>query len=99
MNWRDLTRGTVAVCLLLALGSKTSLAATISVAAGGDLQAAINAAKPGDVIALAPGATFTGNFVLPNKGTSTLPIIIRSAAPDSALPPAGVRITPSYTAV
>src|SRR5690349_269934 len=32
---------------------------TISVAAGGDLQAALNAAQPCDVISLAAGAVFT----------------------------------------
>ena len=34
---------------------------------GGDLQSALNQAQPGDVILLQAGATFTGNFVLPNK--------------------------------
>jgi Carbohydrate binding module (family 6) len=68
---------------------------TISVPAGGDVQAAINAAKSGDTILLTPGATYTGNLVLPDKvGTSY--ITIRSAAADSSLPPAGVRIGPQY---
>jgi hypothetical protein len=40
---------------------------TINVPAGGDLQAAIYNAQPGDMITLQAGATFTGNFVLPNK--------------------------------
>jgi hypothetical protein len=40
---------------------------TISVAANGDLQAAIDAAKPGDAIALEPGATYRGPFRLPRK--------------------------------
>src|SRR5207248_6513989 len=34
---------------------------------GDDLQAALNAAQPGDEVLLAPGATFVGNFVLPGK--------------------------------
>lgn len=38
---------------------------------GEDLQAAINAALPGDEIVLAQGATFTGNYILPTKSTST----------------------------
>jgi hypothetical protein len=38
-----------------------------SVPAGGDLQAALNAAQPGDAIELATGATFTGNFKVPAK--------------------------------
>src|SRR5262245_39072488 len=39
----------------------------IEVKAGGDFQAALNEARPGDVITLQAGATFTGNFTLPNK--------------------------------
>ena len=35
---------------------------------------------------LAPGATYVGNFVLPNKGALSDYITIRSAAPDAALP-------------
>jgi hypothetical protein len=67
------------------------------VPAGGDFQAALDNALPGDTIELDPGATFTGNFVLPAKGpTATSFITIRSAAPDSALPPAGVRMSPGY---
>jgi hypothetical protein len=41
--------------------------ATIKVAAGGDLQAAFNRAKPGDTIALPAGAEFVGNFELTEK--------------------------------
>jgi hypothetical protein len=68
---------------------------TISVPPGGDVQAAINAAKPGDTILLQPGAVYEGGLVLPAKSGSDY-ITIRSAASDSALPPDGVRITPSY---
>ena len=67
----------------------------IAVPAGGDFQAALDSANPGDVITLAAGATFTGPFVLPNKPGAGW-IIVRSSAPDSALPPPGVRIDPSY---
>jgi hypothetical protein len=85
------------VCLWITLAGYAS-AATINVPIGGDLQAALNAAQPGDVITLQPGASYVGNFVLPNKGAQTAFITIRSAAADSALPPAGVRITPAYAA-
>ena len=37
----------------------------VRVAAGADLQAALNAARPGDEIRLAAGVTWTGNFVIP----------------------------------
>jgi hypothetical protein len=80
-----------------------SLGATLSVAAqsvhsvppGGDLQGVLNAAQPGDTIALTPGATYVGNFVLPSKGGSAF-ITIRSGTPDHLLPPDGARITPAY---
>jgi uncharacterized protein (TIGR03437 family) len=68
---------------------------TIAVPAGGDFQAAINQAQPGDVITLQAGATYTGNFTLPAK-TGNNWIIIRSSAPDSSLPPPVTRITPAY---
>ena len=89
-----------AVCLsslcLCLLAASAARAATIVVPEGGDLQAALNAAQPGDVITLAPNATYTGNFVLPNKGAVNDYITVRSAAPDASLPPAGVRMTPAY---
>ena len=85
------------VCLLSS--ASAAGAATIAVPAGGDFQAALNAAKAGDVITLAPGATYTGNFVLPNKGVLTDYITIRSAAADSDLPGAGIRLTPAYAAM
>jgi len=69
--------------------------ATLIVAAGGDFQAALNAANPGDTILLQAGATFVGNFVLPVK-TGDAVITIRSSAPDASLPASNVRIDPSY---
>jgi hypothetical protein len=86
------------VCAISLIGAAHADAATIAVPADGNLQSALNAAQPGDVITLAPGATYTGNFVLPDKGPITKYIVIRSAAPDSALPPAGIRMTPAYSA-
>src|SRR5215813_10416193 len=74
---------------------------SIEVKAGGDLQAALNQAKPGDAITLEAGATFTGNFTLPNKPGSGQSdwIVVRSSTADSNLPPPGTRITPSYSNV
>jgi hypothetical protein len=71
---------------------------TIAVAGGGDFQDALNQAQPGDVITLQAGATFTGNFTLPNKSGSAW-IVIRSSTTDSNLPPPGTRISPSYSDV
>lgn len=68
---------------------------TITVGEGGNFQAALNKAQPGDVIRLAAGATFRGPFYLPKKSGSGW-IIVRSAAPDSQLPRPGTRVNPSY---
>jgi hypothetical protein len=76
----------------------TPSGSTISVPAGGDLQGALNAAQPGDTITLQAGATFSGNFTLPNK-TGTGWIVVRSSAPDSSLPLPGTQITPAYASV
>ena len=67
-----------------------SAANTTPVPAGGDLQAAINAARPGDTIELAPGATYVGNFTLPVKEGAEF-ITIRTAG---AAGSDGRRVTP-----
>ena len=67
----------------------------IQVAAGGDFQAALNEASPGDEIVLQAGATYTGNFVLPAKGGSGPWITIRTS--DMAgLPKETVRVGPQH---
>jgi len=71
----------------------------ITVKQGGNFQAALNRAKPGDTILLEAGATFEGAFQLPVKTGSEF-ITIRTSAPDIQLPPAGRRIDPKkYAAV
>jgi len=65
-------------------------AATISVPANGDLQAALNSALPGDEIVLQAGATYRGSFRLPLKPGASF-ITIRTSAV-SMLPP-NVRVT------
>jgi len=72
-------------------------AETIHVPAGGNLQTAINSATPGDTIVLQAGATYTGNFTLPNKGAGDRYITIRSSTPDAELPADGVRISPAQS--
>jgi hypothetical protein len=67
---------------------------TIHVAAGESLQAAIDQAKGGDLIALEPGATYQRPFELRRKEGEGW-IVISSAAKD--LPPAGQRISPADT--
>lgn len=89
---RILTASTLLAVVLTAAGAG---AATIQVTAGGDLQAAINAARPGDVIELQPAAIYSGNFVLPDKGATTSYITIRTGGAGSGLPGEGTRIGPS----
>jgi cellulose synthase/poly-beta-1,6-N-acetylglucosamine synthase-like glycosyltransferase len=66
----------------------------IAVSVGKDLQAALDGARPGDVIALAPGAVFRGPFTL-RKTAGAGWITVRSGADDANLPPPGTRITPA----
>lgn len=72
----------------------------ISVNAGGDLKAALKRAFCGDTIELQAGATFAGRFEFPAKSCDAGHwIIIRTSAPDSALPQPGQRVTPCYAGV
>ena len=69
----------------------------VRVPAGGDLQAALNAARPGDEIRLAAGTTWTGNFVIPATSACSVSqwITVRSDVSDAQLPASGVRMTPA----
>lgn len=67
---------------------------TITVKKGGDFQAALDAAKPGDMILLEAGATFRGAFKLPNKAGDEF-VTVRTSAADSQLPSPGTRLIPS----
>jgi hypothetical protein len=72
----------------------------ISVHAGDDLQAALNAAQCGDTIQLQGGATFTGIFKFPARNCDNNHwIIVRTGSPDTALPAEGQRLTPCYAGV
>ena len=67
----------------------------IRVSAGGDLQAALDAAKPGDTVELQAGATYEGSFVLrPKEGEGW--IVVRSSA--YAQLPEGHRVGPADAA-
>ena len=95
MKLSDVQAHVCTLVLLAALPGRVAFAADIVVPAGGDLQAAINAARAGDTILLVPGATYVGNFHLPVHGGTTH-VTIRSAASDAVLPPDGTRMTPAY---
>ncbi len=63
----------------------------VRVASDGDLQQALDEARPGDSIVLTPGATYRGPFRLPRKEGDGW-IVVRTGA--SAFPPAGTRAGP-----
>ncbi len=80
-----LARSVFLLLLISASLPAPSAAATLRVCANGctyqDLQSALNAAQPGDVILLRAGETFVGNFSLPAKNSaSSAYITIRSDA-------------------
>jgi hypothetical protein len=82
--------------LFCGVAAETAHAVTIRVPAGADLQAAINAAQPGDTLILDAGATYLGPITLPFKGVGTGTdsdyITIQSSALVSL--PEGVRVAP-----
>jgi hypothetical protein len=86
---------TVSVALY-ACAPGTAGAETIAIPAGGDLQQAIDRARGGDTLTLAPGAAYVGNFVLPAKDGS-LYITIRTAAAADTLPRVGQRVLPAHS--
>jgi hypothetical protein len=67
----------------------------IRIPSGGDLQAALNNARPGDTILLARDASYLGNFVLPaRRGDDDRAITVRTEG-DADLPREGERMTPA----
>jgi parallel beta helix pectate lyase-like protein len=73
-------------------GAAHASAATIQVPAGGNLQAALVNAQPGDTVNLTPGATYTGNVTLPDKGGTSF---ITVQTNPKGLPGPGERISPA----
>ncbi len=97
-HWRVISSACLLPLLIGGLASTgdraSARATTLVVAAGDNLQDAINAAQPGDTILLEAGATFQGNFTLPVKSGNAF-ITIRSSARDEDLPGPRQRITPA----
>lgn len=85
------------VLLDTAVASTPSAGGTIHVASGGDLQAALNSAVPGDTITLEAGASFSGNFSIPAKsgGIAGGWITVKT---DGAVPAEGTQATPANAA-
>jgi len=71
---------------------------TISVPIGGDFQSALFSARPGDVIELANGGKWSGNFVLPNYGSETTEWVLIRPADMSNVPAQGTRMTAGLAA-
>jgi hypothetical protein len=69
---------------------------TIKLDRNGDLQRALNDAKPGDMIVLEAGAVYTGPFTLPFKTGNEYITIQTSRVADL---PEGVRVSPSQSAL
>lgn len=107
IGWRQANAGTFdgpaelpRVYLQTLMAQTPAPGKTWSVAAGGSFQAALNSVHCGDTIALQAGATFTGHFTFPALGCDDQHwIIIRTSAPNTALPPEGTRLTPCYSGV
>ena len=85
------------VFLTTTVASTPSNGRTLRVAAGGNLQAALDSAVPGDRILLAAGATFTGNFIIRPK-TGAGPTAWITVTTDGSLPSEGSRVSPSQAA-
>ena len=83
-----------------ALSDSPAPGKVISVRAGENLQAAINSASCGDTIELQSGEVFTGAFHFPQKPCDDAHwIVVRTSAPNSALPPEGTRLKPCFAGV
>lgn len=80
------------------LGTFSLGAADVSVSSGDDLQAALDAAKPGETILLQPGVTYIGHFILRARAdpSDRRPIVVRTAGQDAVA--AGERMRPDVSA-
>ena len=67
-------------------------------ARSGDLQRALDGARPGDQIVLSPGVTYAGNFRL-RRYVGDGWVVIRPDLPESKLPAPGSRATPGSTSL
>ena len=83
----------LSACLI---GQCAAQAATLTVSAGGNLQAALDNAQPGDRVIVEAGATFVGPFTLPKKNGDAW-ITIQSSR--SAELPEGQRVSPAQSSL
>jgi hypothetical protein len=88
--------GIAAGVIVWTAGAASASAVTIAVPAGGDLSVALLNARPGDTIALEPGATYVGNFTLPRTDPeSTAVITLTTAGADTGGARGATRVTPT----
>lgn len=80
--------------LTTTVASTPSTGRTLTVTAGGNLQAAFDSSRFGDRIALTCGATYTGNFTLSAKAAGSGWITVQSTC---TLPAEGTRVSPTQT--
>jgi hypothetical protein len=80
-----------------ALAAAVPGTASVTVHNSDELQRALDEAKPGETILLQPGATFTGNFVLPARASDDARVITVRTAGDASTPD-GEPITPDAAA-
>jgi Right handed beta helix region len=79
----------------IVLWSAWTAQAPTTLKTGDNLQAAINAAKPGQTILLEPGARFVGNFTLPPKpGGATITIRSSATLPERRITEADAPLLP-----
>lgn len=87
----------LAALIVLTSSFQDVSAATITVPAGGNLQAAIDSALPGDTIVLTAGASYIGNFRLRKKaGASATSYITIRTSDMGGIPDEGVRVTTQH---
>src|SRR5438552_12765606 len=89
----------MSIAVMLGLASISDRAgSTIRVASGGDLQTALNNARPGDTVLLSRDGTYLGNLVLPaRRGDDDRVITLRTEG-DEGFPREGERMTPAAAA-
>ena len=82
------------------LADTPALGSVRTVKEGENLQEALDNLRCGDTLKLQAGATFQGLFRFPALSCDDSHwIIVRTSAPDDALPPEGTRLTPCYAGV
>lgn len=86
-------------CYYTALDGTPSPGRQIQVQANADLESAVGNAKCGDILLLPAGVTYEVRDLPAKNCDDAHYITIRTATPDSKLPPEGTRITPAWAGV